>query len=259
MARRKKMKKIVGLLAMAVVLLPVLGFSDGAFSFRLGYFVPQAKSDLWDIEFQNMSFRKSSFNSATFGISYEYFMTREVSLVFGADFYSRSRVGFYRDYVGVTIDNFDYAFPAADFVGDFDIVHSFGTSIVPLQASIKLTPFGRRAGLIPYVGGGVSLYIWSVHLNGDMVDFTDQYVYTDTDGSEFDVFGLVRSDARQDSKLAVGWHAFAGFMIPIARRTALEAEFRYSYGKGKLTDAFQGFNNFDLGGYQVSLGINYWF
>lgn len=253
------MKKTIGLLALAVFLLPMLGFSGGAFSFRLGYFVPHAKSELWDIEFENMTFRKTNFQAATFGFSYEYFMTREVSLVLGADFYSRTRFGLYRNYVGVTIDNFDYAFPAADFVGDFDITHSFGTSIVPIQASIKLTPFGRRATIIPYIGGGVSLYIWNVHLNGDTVDFNDQFVYTDPDLGDIDVFSVVRTDAREDSKLAVGWHAFAGITIPIASRAALEAEFRYSYGKGKLTDAFQGFNNFDLGGYQVSLGINYWF
>jgi len=256
------MKKILGLLALAVILLPMIGFSGGAFSFRLGYFVPSAKdgvNGLWDIELATMSFRKSSFQSATFGFSYEYFMTREVSLVLGADVYSRSRFGFYRDYVGVAVDNVDYAFPAADFVGDFDITHSFGTTIVPIQASIKLTPFGRRSGIIPYIGGGVSLFVWNVHIYGDTVDFNDQFIYTDTDGTEFDVFGLVRTDAREDTKLSVGWHAFAGLTIPIAPRTALEAEFKYSNGKGKMTQAFQGFDKFDLGGYQVSLGINYWF
>jgi hypothetical protein len=264
MARRRKMKKTFGLLALAVLLLPMLGFSGGAFSFRLGYFFPNAKSDLWDIEFQNMSFRKANFQAATFGLSYEYFMTREVSLVFGIDVYSRSRVGYYRDYVGVTIDNFDYAFPYPEFVGDFDLTHSFAVTSVPLQASIKLTPMGRQGRIIPYIGGGVSLYFWSVRLRGDMVDFTDQYIYTDTDGSEFDVFGVYITDARQDTKLAVGWHAFAGLSIPIARRTSLEAEFKYGSAKGTFTNnerepGFQGFQKFDLGGYQVSLGINYWF
>ena len=253
------MKKIFALLAFAVLLLPMLGFSDGSFSFRVGYFVPRADSDLWKIEFDQMSFRKSNFQTATFGLSYECFMTRELSLVFSADIYDRSRFGYYRDYVGVTVDKVDYAFPAAQFKGDFDITHSFGMTIVPLQASIKLTPFGRRGSVIPYVGGGVSLFLWNVRLQGDTIDFTNQFIYTDPVLGDVDVFGLTSTDAREDTRLAVGWHAFGGVSIPFASRAALEAEFRYNNGKGKLIDAFAGFEKFDLSGFQISLGINYWF
>lgn len=262
------MKKIIGLSALAVLLLPMLGFSDGAFSFRLGYYWPRAKSDLWNIEFQNMTFDKRDFETVTFGLSYEYFMTREVSLVFAADFYSRERFGIYRDWVGYNIDGFDYAFPFKYYDGDFDISHSFRTSIVPLQASIKLMPFGRRAAIIPYIGGGVSFFLWSVDLHGDMVDFTDQYVYADPDLGDVDIYGVYPTDARQETKLTVGFHAFAGITIPIARRVAIEAEFKYFYGKGGFSASdsdrgdftgFAGFQSFDLGGYQASVGINFWF
>ncbi len=261
------MKKLIGLSVLAIFLLPILGFSDGALSFRVGYFMPNAKSDLWDIELQNITFQKKDFNAVTFGISYEYFLTREVSLVLGADFYNRSRVGIYRDWVGYTIDGFDYAFPFSDFDGDFDLSQRFRTSIIPIQASIKLTPMGRRAGIIPYIGGGVTLFVWSVDLQGDLVDFEDQYVYTDPDLGDIDVYGVYPLDARQESKVAVGFHGFAGIMVPIASRAAIEAEVKYNYGKGNFTDvtrgglagAFQGFEKFDLGGFQVSLGLNYWF
>jgi hypothetical protein len=261
------MKKTIGLLALTVFLLPLLGFSDGALSFRLGYYVPSAKSDLWDIEFENMSFQKKDFNALTFGMSYEYFMTREISLVLGADFYSRNRTGFYRDWVGYTIDDYDYAFPYSDYDGDFDLTQRFRVSSVPIQASIKFLPLGRRAGIIPYIGGGVSFYIWSVGLEGDLVDFEDQYVYEDPDLGDIDVYGVYLTDARQKTKLSVGFHGFAGIMIPIGGRTAIEAEFKYNYGKGKfsavtedrLQEGFQGFEDFDLGGYQISVGINYWF
>ncbi len=86
------MKKTIGLSALAVFLLPMLGFSDGAFSFRLGYYVPNAKSELWNIEFENMTFQKKDFNALTLGFSYEYFMTREVSLVFGRRLLQPERV-----------------------------------------------------------------------------------------------------------------------------------------------------------------------
>jgi hypothetical protein len=48
-------------------------------------------------------------------------------------------------------------------------------------------------------------------------------------------------------------------MIPVASRLAIEAEFKYNVGKGSLGEDFEGFEDFDLGGYQISVGVNYWF
>ena len=253
------MKKTIGLASLAVLLLPMLGFSDGTFSFRLGYNFPTANSELWNIEFENMTFEKHDFEAVTFGFSYEYFMTRQVSLVFGVDYYGKSEYGIYRDWVGYEIDGYDYAFPYEYYDGDFDFGHQFRTWMSPLQLSLKLSPFGRRSGIIPYIGGGVSFYLWSVALEGDMVDFEDQYVYEDPDLGDIDVYGVVFTDAHEHTNFNVGFHAFAGITVPIARRTAIEAEFRYNYGKGGLHDAFQDFDDFDLGGYQITVGLNYWF
>lgn len=254
------MRKAIGLAAIMVLILPVLGFSH-AVSFRLGYFVPRASSnsELWTIEFENMDFTKSNFQNAVLGFSYEHFLTREISLVFGFDGFSQSRFGYYRDYVGYSFPEGDFAFPN-DYKGEFDIGHAFSVSITPIQASIKIAPFGRRSGLIPYIGGGVSLYIWGVKLQGDMIDFADDsWVYEDPDYGDVQIYPLYLTNAREETQFSVGYHAFAGLMIPFARRLAFEAEFKYNFGKGKLNEAFEGFNDFDLTGFQLSLGINYWF
>ena len=252
------MKKTIGLVAILVLLLPALGIS-GALSFRLGYFIPRAQSELWTIEFENMSFQKSDFQTTTLGIHYEHFLTKEISVVFGVDSYNQIRLGNYRDYVGYSFDEGDFAFPADIYEGDFTIAHNFGVSITPVQLSLKLTPFGRRSGFIPYIGGGVSLYIWSVKLLGDMVDFTDEWVYEDPDLGDIPIYGIFPAQARAESRFSVGYQGFAGFMIPVASRLAIEAEFKYSVGKGNPGEAFKGFNEFDLDGYQLSLGVNYWF
>jgi opacity protein-like surface antigen len=256
------MKKTLGLLAILVLLLSGLGFSDSV-SFRLGYFAPRANSDLWQIEFENMTFTKSDFNAALFGFSYEHFLTREISLVIGLDTYSRIVVGDYRDYVGLTFDEGDFAFPS-DYRRDFTISHQLSVSSTPIQVSLKLTPLGRKSGFIPYLGGGVSMYIWKVRLEGDIVDFTDVYVYDDPDFGPVDVYSIsyantYYSNPRNETRFAFGFHGFAGFMIPVASRLALEAEFKYHSGKGDLGSAFPDFQKFDLSGYQISLGINYWF
>jgi opacity protein-like surface antigen len=252
------MKKTIGLVAILVLVLPGLGFSD-AISVRLAYFIPRAQSELWTIEFENMNFQKSDFQNASLGIFYEHFLSREISLLIGLDAYSQTRLGTYRDYVGYSFAEGDFAFPYQYYDGDFDISHNFSVSITPIQMSLKLTPLGRRSGFIPYIGGGVSLYIWSVKMRGDIIDFTDEWYYDDADLGEVPIYGIYPTDARQESRFSVGFQGFAGFMFPIASRLALEAEFKYSYGKGSLGRSFEGFDNFDLGGYQLSVGVNYWF
>lgn len=252
------MKKTFGLVAILILLLPALGFSD-AISVRLAYFIPQAKSELWTIEFENMSFQKSDFQNASLGIYYEHFISREMSLLIGLDAYSQTRYGTYRDYVGYSFIEGDFAFPYQYYDGDFDINHNFGVTITPVQASLKLTPLGRRSGFIPYIGGGVTLFIWSVKMKGDIIDFTDEWYYDDDDLGEVPIYGIYQTDARQESKFTVGFHGFAGVMFPIASRLAVEAEFKYNYGKGKMGGTFEGFDAFDLGGYTISAGINYWF
>ncbi len=252
------MKKTIGLLVSLVLLLPTLA-SSGALSFRLGYFVPRAQSDLWTIEFQNMSFQKSDFQTATLGIHYEQFLTKELSILVGFESYSRTQLGYYRDFVGYSFEEGDFAFPADIYEGDFDISHNFNVSSTPIQLSLKLTPLGRRSGFIPYIGGGIALYVWSVKLLGDMVDFTDEWFYDDPELGEITIYGIYGAEARAESRFSFGFQGFAGFMIPVASRLAIEAEFKYSQCRGDLGDAFPDFEDFDLGGYQFSVGVNYWF
>ncbi len=252
------MKKTFSLIALFAILLPGLA-SAGAITFRIAYFIPQANSELWNIEFENMSFQKSDFHNTALGFTYEHFLTREVSLVFGFDSYSQSRSGTYLDYVGYSFAEGDFAFPS-DYQGDFFLGHSLSVSITPIQFGLKLTPLGRRSGFIPYLGGGVSVYIWNVRLVGDMVDFNDDsWVYDDPDYGEVQIYPVYPTNARDETRFAVGFNGFAGFMIPFASRVAFEGEFKYNFGKGSHGNAFQGFDKFDLGGYQISLGINYWF
>lgn len=250
------MRKTIGIVGFMLILLPSLGFSD-AISVRAGYFIPRAESELWITEFEQMTFTKSNYQNTTLGFIYERFITREFSLCIGIESYNQNKVGSYRDYVGYEFSEGDFAFPA-EYEGEFLINHVFNVSITPIQLSLKLTPFGRRTGLIPYVGIGLSVYIWNVRMQGDMIDFTDEWVYEDPDVGEIPVYAIKLVDARDESRFSVGYQAFAGFLIPFAKRVAFEAEIKYNFGKGTLQN-FEGFDKFDLSGYQISLGINYWF
>jgi len=249
------MKKSLILFLALIFLIPSLAFSN-IFTFKAGLFIPRAQSDLWTTEFENMSFSKTNYTTTNFGFAYEYFLTREASLVIGVDSYSKNKFGSYEGLVGFELIEGYFAFPIEDYEGNYFPAHAFNISITPIQLSLKLTPMGRTGKFIPYVGGGVGLYLWNVRLNGDLVDFDDVWVYV-PDG--IDIYPITTVDAWESNRISFGYHAFGGIMVPFTKRMTFEVEFKYNRAQGELKEAFEGFEPFDLSGYQISLGLNYWF
>ena len=257
------MKRHLILIAAALILVPSLAFPN-IVSVRAGYYFPKASGgpdSLWTIEFDQMSFKKSDFNATYLGFSYEYFVSKNLSFELSLDTYSRRKAGFYLDYVGISLDEGDFAFPADIYVADFEIAHSFNVSITPVQFSVKLLPMGRRNFIVPYLGGGIGAYIWNVNLRGEIVDFADEWTYTDPDIGDVTIFGVAPVDTRQNARVALGFHGFAGLMVPVGNRVTISAEFRYHSAKGTFSQdgAFPDYENFDLGGYALTAGLNYWF
>jgi hypothetical protein len=252
----KKMKKYLIIFFMLMFMATGLAFSD-IVSFRVGYFIPRAQSDLWDIEFENLDLTKSNFQNSSFSFAYEYFLTNEISFQFSVDGYTKKKVGTYLDYVGYSDLDGDWAYPDI-YEGDFYPSHVFSVSNTPVQLSLKLTPMGRTGKIIPYVGGGAGMYIWTVTMQGDMIDFSDEWWDT---VEQVDIYPIYEVDAREESKISFGFHAFGGFMVPLANRISIAAEFKYNIAKGSFSgdQGFEGFEPFDLSGYQISIGINYWF
>lgn len=248
------MKKSLIILLALIFLTPSLAFSN-IFTFKTGLFIPRAQSDLWTTEFENMSFSKTNYTTTNFSFAYEYFLTREVSVVLGLDSFSKNKFGSYVDYVGIQLVEGNFAFPN-DYVEDFFPSHIFNVSITPVQLSLKLTPMGRKGKFIPYVGGGVGLYLWNVRLNGDLVDFDDVWVYVPDD---IDIYPITTVDAWESNRISFGYHVFGGIMVPFTKRMTFEVEFKYNVARGELKEAFEGFEPFDLSAYQITLGMNYWF
>jgi opacity protein-like surface antigen len=185
-------------------------------------------------------------------------VTKELSLLIGLETYNKTKAGYYRDYVGYEFEEGDFAFPN-DYEGDFDIAHAFNISITPIQFGVKLTPLGKRSRLIPYVGAGGGLYFWTLRLQGDIIDFNDIWYYEDPDYGDVEIYSIWPTDAREENKITFGYHVFGGLMFPVGNRVTLDIEFKYNNAKGTFSDAFEGFERFDLSGMQISLGLNYWF
>ncbi|MCX6560937.1 MAG: hypothetical protein NTZ26_10560 [Candidatus Aminicenantes bacterium] len=253
------MKRAIIPLTVAVLALAAIPAAANLATFRLSFNIPTMKSDFWTTEFNQMTILKTGFQETSFGISYEIFLTREISLVFGLDTFSKSKSGMYKGFVGYTFDEGDFAFPDAYF-GQYQPSHTLRYSVTPLQASVKLTPFGRRTKLIPYIGGGVGLYFYNLRMTGDLIDFSDEYVFTDSAGVDVLVYPIYGVDAQESEfgRIAFGYHIFGGLMYPIGNRMTVDAMFQYNKASASLK-AFQGFEPLDLGSYQISIGFNYWF
>ena len=267
------MKKLTVLAAGLLLLVPSFAFSD-SLSLRLGYYMPRALSNsyltghpdsLWTIEFDQMSFQKKDYRGGIMGVGYDFFLGKNLSLSLVVESYSRSRRGFYNDWVLNTLDEGDFAFPFDLYEGE-DIFHSFHVSVTPIQLSLKLLPLGRRTKLIPYVGGGASLVFWGVRMFGDQVNFNPvdingdpiEYYYPDEVYGDVLVYPVEPLNASERGT-AFGWHAFGGFQYPIGYRTTIEAEARYHSVKGRFDELFVGFDDFELGGLALTVGLSYWF
>ncbi len=251
------MKKAVITAALILLILPVVA-SANIFNIRYGYFVPRmsgGQDSLWTIEFDNMSFKKSAYQGGMLGLSYEYFVNRYLSLEFGIDFYSRQRGGWYRDYSQYNVDSMYFAFP--DPFGE-PIIHSFHVSETPLSLAVKITPLGRRVRFVPYFGGGVGLYFWTVRIQGEIIDFSDPWIYQDPSG-DITVYPVYYSLLEERNRISLGGVAFAGVMIPVGARTTLDLGIRYYFLKANFQESFEGFEKFDLSGYSLSAGLNFWF
>jgi len=250
------MKKTMIILFALILFLPGFIYSD-IVSFKVGYFMPRAMSDLWEIELENMDFIKSDFQNTNFSFGYEYFVSREFSFIFGFESYTKTNSGIYNDYVGEDIGGDGFAF---DYGEGYAISHVFSVSSTPVQASIKLTPLGRKGKIIPYIGGGVSAYLWTVRVQGEMIDFDAGEEFLDASLDEIVIgYPTYSVDAREENKISFGYHVFGGVMLPIANRISVDGEVKYNRATGVFKDGFVGFDPFDLGGWTIYVGVNYWF
>jgi len=258
------MKKALILIAVVIVLIPSLAYSD-ILTFKMGYYSPKALNhissagnSLWDYELTQINLSKDDYRGGIFGIGYEHFISPKLSFAASVDIFTKQNGGYYRDYVSYAIGDLNYAFPYPTYTDGGDILQSFQVSMYPVQFSLKFYPIGRKGTFVPFFGGGGGPYFIRAEVWGSIIDFTDEYIYTDPDLGDVSIYGIYGVSA-SETKIALGGHVFAGFMVPIGYRLTLEAEARYHFAKANFSDAFQGFDKFDMSGLSISIGINYWF
>ncbi len=201
---------------------------------RLGGFFPQTHSNLFD-DAAELFFvdPKKDFRGVTGGIEYSTVLTDNVELGFSLDGFDQMRDTSYRD----------YTHPDGG-----EIRQTLKLSIVPLGATIRFVPTGRRVAVAPYVGVGADLIYWRWREYGEFVDFGDPNLGIGSDS--------FRSDGWKP-----GFHVTGGVRFRVTHDFAVVAEGRYQRAKARMGDDFApngpGLENeIDLSGWSATVGVH---
>lgn len=104
--------------------------------------------------------------------------------------------------------------------------------VIPIAATVRILPLGRRSGFQPYVGGGVAWLNWRYSEVGEFIDFRD--------------FSIFRARYTADGSVAAPV-AVIGARFGMGDHFAFGGEFRYQRAEADLSEDFLG-PKLDLGG-----------
>jgi hypothetical protein len=232
----------VAVLAAVAVAAPAAQAQDHAISLNFGYFTPRGEdarvegdvlntNRCFDVRFfcEPLLFRVSDFNNAQ--VSGEW-------LVGLGDFFEvGAGLGFYQRTVPSVYEGL------TDIDGT-EIEQDLKLRIVPLSATVRFVPTGRRAGIQPYLGVGLALLNWRYSETGEFVDTRDYSIFRSTFVANGNTLG----------PLVLG-----GVKFPVGDAFRIGGEIRYQRGEGDLPgDDFVG-DRIDLGGltYQATLQFRF--
>lgn len=204
-------------------------------SVRGGWSMARAGSEIFEFVQDELTLDRGDFDALALGGELALRVSDRVDLTFGLDRgQSRARSEF-RDWVG------------AD---DLPIEQSteFLRTALTVGARYNLTERGRSvsrfawipANLVPWVGGGGGLVVYSFRQDGEFIDY-------DT----FDIF-VDRFDSEGTSPMA---YLSGGLDLAVAPRWVVSLQGRYGWASSGMDQDFVGFDDIDLSGFQASVGL----
>lgn len=208
-----------------LLLLPATTQASGL-ELRLGGFEPRGHSDLFDDQNEFYGVRPRDFRGFTGGAEYSLGVGDTVEL------------GFHLDGYGRTISTSYVDFEREDGSPIFQDLH---LEVVPLGASVRFLPLGRRAAVSPYVAAGGDIVFYKYEERGEFIDFFDDDL-------------PIRTDAFVSEGAAAGWHVAGGLRVRVTHDLSVTGEARYMQARTRMNDDFA-LNRIDLGGTSVTMGL----
>jgi hypothetical protein len=177
---RKSLVALVAVLVFGAAFAAPAQAQSQAVSFNIGYFsirgidgrVPGdvlaaelagtsivAGTDLSDA----LLFRLKDFNTATFGGEWLIGLGDFLEGGVGIAYYSRSVLSSYANLTNQADDS--------------EIVQTLRLRIVPITATVRFLPLGRRNVVEPYIGGGVGVFLWRYSEAGQFIDPSNANIF----------------------------------------------------------------------------------
>lgn len=204
-------------------------------SMRLGYAGASAGSEIFDFSREELTLDRRDFSGGLFGAEIAFRASERLDLVAAfSNASSRTRSEF-RDWIGED---------------DLPIEQETTFTRRPFTFSARyyLSDRGRSVSrfawvpnrMTPYLGAGVGVMWYEFVQDGDFVDFQDLAIFN------------TRFMSDGTSAMA---QAFGGFEWSLSPRVIANVEGRYEWASAELSQDFVDFDDIDLSGFQVSVGL----
>lgn len=215
----------------------VSGGSDTrqAIGFNLGYFSLKGEDSRGenDVLFRNLDsllFDIKDFNGASVGGEWLIAVTDFIEVGAGVSFYQRRVPSIY-----LNLQNADGS----------EIEQDLKLRQIPLSATVRFLPIGRRGSFQPYIGAGVGVINWRYTETGQFVDENDEIFRAvfEADGNE------------------VGPVILGGVRFPVADVWTIGGEVRWHSAKGDTGGITKGFlgDKIELGGWAANFAVHFKF
>jgi len=198
-------------LILATVSAPASAQAVQSLHLGAGVFMPKdyasrSNDDVWVENLNTLSFDIKDFRGGIVNGEWTVTFNDRVEVGIGGGFYQRTAPSVYRDYVNSN---------------GREIEQDLRLRVIPINGIVRFMPLGRAGNVQPYVGGGISALVWRYSEVGEFVDFSDN----------FNVF----RDRYIANGTAIGGTVLGGVRMPLGGDVyALNAEFRYQFGKADL-------------------------
>ncbi|MGH7617796.1 MAG: hypothetical protein ACREPM_11250 [Gemmatimonadaceae bacterium] len=213
----------------------LLGAPDGSITFRGGWALASASSDIFSFTTDNLTVNRGDFSSPAWGADLAFNIASRTQVVISSGYGGMHKRSEFRHF----IDN-----------NQQPIEQNTAFVRIPVSASVKqyLTPRGRSVGRLAwiparfaaYVGAGAGATWYEFKQNGDFIDFTDNSVFPST----------LQSDGWAPSA-----HVFVGGEWSLTARLSAVTEARYERSHATLSTDFTGFGPIDLSGFTTTAGL----
>lgn len=213
----------------------LFGKPHGSFTLRAGLNLPGEGSDLFDFTRERLTVDDGDFRGVGMGLELNIDVGNRLSIVLGGSHAESATQSEFRDWVG------DDDLP-------IEQTTEFATTALILGMKYYLQERGRSVSSLawvprkvtPYVGGGGGIMSHRFEQFGEFVDFETLDIFPDN----------FESSGRNGLLYGV-----AGVDAGLTSRVYVNGEARYTWAKGELERDFVGFDDLDLSGLQLSVGI----